>query len=104
MDVSAISTISSSAKLDDNLSTPQAPKVKIENRRPKRDSSAKCLTLDQAEAKDMPTTSKSVSKGEFHKKTGLDDDWQCGLCERTYSSDCRKKNGANWIGYNARRV
>ena len=67
--------------------------------RPKRDSSAKCLTPpDQP----IPLTSKDSipvcsKKSKKNKNASKDDDWECDVCKKSYNSDVKKKNGKKWV-------
>lgn len=68
--------------------------------KPKRDSSAKCLT--PVPVIDQPITSTSKEPiCEFSKKKGKkaskNDDWECRVCKKTFNNDVQKKNGKKWV-------
>ncbi|CAG9838895.1 unnamed protein product [Diabrotica balteata] len=92
------SILNPKATVDHILKTPTTSKRPERSR--KRDASAKCLTPINENTsvtenlQQQPSTSyKSVQKA---KKSEIDD-WECGLCGVLYSTDVKKRNGAQWI-------
>lgn len=66
----------------------------------KVDSSAKCLNvIDSGPSCSYSTPQKLVKPTTLQSKKSVtaDDDWSCRICNTTYSSDVKKKNGKQWI-------
>jgi len=78
------------------LTIPSVEPTTSNPNRPKRDSSAKCLTPpDQP----IPSTSKEPIPVRFKKRTKIKKasknyDWECGVCKKNYKRD-EKKNGSS---------
>lgn len=91
------STSNTELAVDNILVSPKAFKREKERSR-KRDSSAKCLTpINDANNQEDRQPQPSTSGTQKTKKSKIEDDWECGLCEAFYSSDVKKRNGAKWI-------
>ena len=83
----------SNTAIQTSLTIPSVEPTTPNPNRPKRDSSAKCLTPpDQP----IPLTSKDSipvcsKKSKKNKNASKDDDWECGVCKKSYNSDVKKK-------------